>query len=235
MPTPGEQRALVFLAAVAALGVAARGWQSHKATSAPLVAGDAAGLARQIEAVDSAIASGGARRGRGRGAPPSSLPKGAKAVARATALQVVAAAPAVPVVSEPPDNRAKYLARWARADSIRGAINARQAPPTVPRMARMARGARAALSAPVDVDVASVEEIGAVPAIGAALARRIVADRIEHGPFGSADELQRVRGLSPSLARRLSPYITFSRAPITSLRVDEPKKQSAPRRRRKQP
>ncbi len=68
-----------------------------------------------------------------------------------------------------------------------------------------------------------------------ALARRIVADRIEHGPFGSADELQRVRGVSASLARRMLPYVTFSRLPVTLGRAEEPKKQPPSRQRRKQP
>src|ERR1700687_6108002 len=68
MPTPGERRALVLIAAVAALGVAVRGLKELRGSgsAAPVAVGDRAGLARQIEAVDSAIAAGGERR-RGRG------------------------------------------------------------------------------------------------------------------------------------------------------------------------
>ena len=63
MPTPGERRALIFIAVIAALGVAVRGFRELR--SDPPVAGDSAGLARQIEAVDSAIAVSGTKRGRG--------------------------------------------------------------------------------------------------------------------------------------------------------------------------
>src|ERR1039457_3828691 len=63
MPTPGEPRALIFFAILAALGVAVRGFREMR--SDPPVAADRAGLALQIEAVDSAIAVGGTKRGRG--------------------------------------------------------------------------------------------------------------------------------------------------------------------------
>lgn len=70
MPTPGERKALIFLASLAALGVTARGWREWKAERAPVLASGGEALARQIEAVDSAVAAGGGRRpragGRGR-------------------------------------------------------------------------------------------------------------------------------------------------------------------------
>ena len=56
MPTPGERRALIFIASVAALGVAVRGvaWSFNPQDPSAL-AGNRTALARQIEAVDSAI------------------------------------------------------------------------------------------------------------------------------------------------------------------------------------
>ena len=66
MPTPGERRALIFLAALAALGVTARGVIAMRGNGKTSVTGDRAGLARQIVAVDSAIASGGVKRRGGR-------------------------------------------------------------------------------------------------------------------------------------------------------------------------
>jgi hypothetical protein len=56
MPTPGERRALLFIASVAALGVAVRGWREFRQPYPAALAGNHTALARQIEAVDSAIA-----------------------------------------------------------------------------------------------------------------------------------------------------------------------------------
>lgn len=71
MATPSERRALLFVAAVAALGLGVRGLRA-------LGGGDssreeAAALAAQIAAVDSAVTSGGRQR-RARGAAPGAKP-----------------------------------------------------------------------------------------------------------------------------------------------------------------
>lgn len=66
---------------------------------------------------------------------------------------------------------------------------------------------------PVDLDVASVEEIEALPWIGPVLAERIVQNRDSLGPFGSMDQLQRVYGVGPGMARRLEGRVTFSLTP----------------------
>jgi len=43
--------------------------------------------------------------------------------------------------------------------------------------------------------------------IGETLARRIVEDRAEHGPFASIDDLQRVRGIGPATVETIRPWI----------------------------
>jgi competence protein ComEA len=63
---------------------------------------------------------------------------------------------------------------------------------------------------PVDPDVAEARELETLPRIGPALAARIVANRDSFGPFGSLEELQRVRGIGPALARGLEERVTFS-------------------------
>jgi hypothetical protein len=63
---------------------------------------------------------------------------------------------------------------------------------------------------PVDLDVAGESEIEALPRIGPVLARRILEDRAENGPFGSISGFERVRGVGPSLAASLAPRVTFS-------------------------
>jgi DNA uptake protein ComE-like DNA-binding protein len=65
----------------------------------------------------------------------------------------------------------------------------------------------------VDVDVADVTTLERLPRIGPALAARIVVDRADHGPFGSIEGLQRVRGVGPKLAELLRARVTFSGAP----------------------
>jgi DNA uptake protein ComE-like DNA-binding protein len=73
----------------------------------------------------------------------------------------------------------------------------------------------------VDLDVADAGALERLPRIGPVMAARIVANRDSLGPFGSLEELQRVKGVGPALARVLSPYVTFSLRPRPS-RVKEP-------------
>ena len=73
-----------------------------------------------------------------------------------------------------------------------------------------ANGSRKPLpTAPVDMDLASEQEIEALPRIGPALARRIVANRDSLGAFGSLDKLRRVKGMGPASLDRLAPLVTF--------------------------
>jgi DNA uptake protein ComE-like DNA-binding protein len=75
----------------------------------------------------------------------------------------------------------------------------------------------------LDLDRATAAEMELLPGIGPALARRIAASRDSSGPFGSLDELQsRVRGVGPTLAKRLAPVVTFSdaRSPPSAERTE---------------
>ena len=62
----------------------------------------------------------------------------------------------------------------------------------------------------IDVDRASAEELERLPRIGPSLAKRIVSDRDEHGAFGSLTELMRVKGIGPKLKQRIASHVTFS-------------------------
>lgn len=70
--------------------------------------------------------------------------------------------------------------------------------------------ARATVSVIVNMETASAEEIESLPGIGPSLAKRIAADRRANGPFGSIEGLQRVRGVGPVLAARLLGRVTFN-------------------------
>jgi len=69
---------------------------------------------------------------------------------------------------------------------------------------------------PVDLDRADSAALERLPRIGPALAARIVADRRNHGDFGSLEALQRVRGIGPKLAQLLQAHVTFSGTPRPS-------------------
>jgi competence protein ComEA len=61
----------------------------------------------------------------------------------------------------------------------------------------------------IDVNSATWVEWGQLEGIGDSLARRIVADREQNGPFGSIDELRRVKGIGPKTLERIRPWVTI--------------------------
>lgn len=60
----------------------------------------------------------------------------------------------------------------------------------------------------LDINVATVEQLVALPGIGQVLAERIVAYRDAHGPFTSVDGLGDVEGIGDALVERLRPLVT---------------------------
>src|SRR5262245_57872280 len=68
----------------------------------------------------------------------------------------------------------------------------------------------------IDVDRASAEELERLPGIGPSLAARIVAERERNGAFGGADALRRVKGIGPRTLERIRPYLAKPRAPADS-------------------
>ena len=61
---------------------------------------------------------------------------------------------------------------------------------------------------PVDVNAAGPEELSILPGVGPSLAAAIVADRDARGPFASASDLDRVRGVGPATLAGLRPHVT---------------------------
>lgn len=62
----------------------------------------------------------------------------------------------------------------------------------------------------VDVDRASAQELERLPGVGPGLARRIVEERKRSGPFGDTAALRRVEGIGSSKLRRMAPNVAFS-------------------------
>lgn len=74
----------------------------------------------------------------------------------------------------------------------------------------MGGAGRAITATRIDLNTATAAELDLLPRIGPALARRILDDRAEHGPFRAFDELGRVKGIGPRTLERLRPHATAS-------------------------
>jgi competence protein ComEA len=62
------------------------------------------------------------------------------------------------------------------------------------------------------VDRAPLSELTRLPRVGPRLAKAILADRTDHGPFGGLAGLDRVPGIGPALLQNLEPHVVFSGA-----------------------
>lgn len=208
MPTPAEKRALVFLSAMLTLGAGVRATKALSAEPPPPSAAARADLHRQIVAVDSADSVEHLRGGkRHRSKRPKSI--GISTSDRSDAA--------------------------ARPDSVGGSRRRRSAKLRLPS-AGQPRDIGAAPSGPIDLDRAQEWEILSLPKVGPGLARRILANRDSLGPFGSIDELRRVRGVGDGVVNAITPYVTFSLSPRQSR--EKERDGAAPRptdKRRKRP
>jgi len=63
------------------------------------------------------------------------------------------------------------------------------------------------LGLPIDLNRATAEDLGAVPGLGSALAKRIVEYRQAHGPFKQVEDLRAVSGVGPQNLQKLKPYL----------------------------
>lgn len=59
----------------------------------------------------------------------------------------------------------------------------------------------------VDLNTAEVPDLLLLPEVGESLARRIVEDRQQHGPFRDHRDLMRVRGIGPKTLERIKPFL----------------------------
>ena len=62
----------------------------------------------------------------------------------------------------------------------------------------------------LDMDVATLAQMDSLPGVTPLMARRIVLDRMAHGPFVTRDGLRRVSGVGQVFLSRIDSLITFS-------------------------
>ena len=212
MPTPSEQKALAFVAIVVLLAGAARVLRAGAILPPTPSGSEQQALARQSFAANSsATAQHDAKVSKGTKTPRLARKRRddvAKTVGGVAGVPFSDVRPGIPPGAPSPANGlpvpvpridigppiAAPASGAPGTDPIRGGWRAATGPPR----------------APVDLDVASASEIEALPRIGPALARRVLASRDSLGPFGSLDGLRRVKGIGPATLRLLAPLVTFS-------------------------
>ena len=208
MPTPAEKRALVFLSAVLTLGAGVRATRALGAQPPPPSALARADLHRQIVAVDSADSVQRLSGGRHRRS------KRPKSIGISTSDGSDAAVR--------PDTGSRGRRRTRTKVLLPGADQPHDLGATP--------------GGPIDLDRAQEWEILSLPKVGPALAHRILTNRDSLGPFGSIDELRRVKGVGDGVVSAIMPYVTFSLSPRQSR--EKERDGAAPRRtnkRRKRP
>lgn len=213
MPTPAERKALFFLSGLMLLGSGVRASAALSgAERDPGIAAGQPALERQIAAVDTALARSSSKKRSSR--------KRGKSTSTSTSSS---ASPSSATRAGPGGTRAggSRLAMELAVSSFGGEVQ-----PTVYYTSTT--------PGKVDIDLADAAALEALPRIGPVMAKRIVTDRDSLGPFGSLEELQRVKGIGPALARAIAPYVTFSLRPRPSP-VNETAGRPAPKRARRHP
>lgn len=97
--------------------------------------------------------------------------------------------------------------------AMTGPVAPNQAVRVVPASAASASFSAPESPAKLNPNTATAKELELLPGIGPKRAAAIVKHREEHGPFRNAQGLAEIKGLSPALAERLAPLLSFESSP----------------------
>jgi competence protein ComEA len=112
--------------------------------------------------------------------------------------------------------RSSWLVRRAAAAVLLLAAAASMVPVLARAAAAPGRPETAvSVADPIDLNQASAAELSLLPGVGPSLAAAIVADRESRGPFRRPQDIDRVRGIGPSILARILPHVTVG-APATA-------------------
>lgn len=81
-------------------------------------------------------------------------------------------------------------------------------PASVPTGAPASADGPPAASGPIDLNVATAEQLEMLPGVGPATAAAIVDDRDRNGPFATVDDLDRVPGIGPAKLEAIREQVT---------------------------
>ncbi len=76
------------------------------------------------------------------------------------------------------------------------------------------------LTAPININQASAEELQRLPGVGPKMSQRIIEER-QKGLFKSLPDLKRVQGIGPKTLQRLAPHVCFEDGPVHVANMDE--------------
>ena len=109
------------------------------------------------------------------------------------------------------------IAHWLDGDSAAAVPTetTRVIPERIPNGATIASSLPVApsdTSAGIDPNTADLAALQELPGVGPVLARRILEDRAEHGPYKSPEDLLRVPGIGPAKLVKLRPRLLLRNA-----------------------
>lgn len=107
------------------------------------------------------------------------------------------------------DGQRIYVPRHGQGDipDVVG-VTGGSAPPSAPDGSSVTGGGTPAPGGMVDINTAGETELDALPGVGPATARAIVAYRTAHGRFTSVEGLLEVKGIGPAKMADLRPHVT---------------------------
>jgi competence protein ComEA len=222
MITPDERRALVFLAAVTALGAAVRaarpaGDGATAAAVAPeLAGGDLVRQAAASQRAESLARPLGAEERVDLNQAPveelDRLPRVGPALARRIVEDRAANGPyrTLADLARVTGVGPRLLRELEPHVSFAGVPPLAAVPPPLAAVpAPPDRAARPACPDRLAVNRATAAELTCLPGIGPVLAERVVGERTAHGPFRDIGDLARVPGLGPKRIARLANRLTI--------------------------